>query len=414
VIKLKLSIVPIKIVLLRLRKMPVKKLLNLFYINFFGLLITFVILLVKPFKRIVLVQIRYTAIGQQATNTGLFLRRLQLENRENKNKIFYIGIAGKPADNNQLIKMFQRKLFIIQNNFLTKICGNGAFIIRWLGIFKNLEFNNNEYYEFNNTVPDLQFTSEEEECGKKLLRDMGIKDNSWFVCFHCRDSAYPKSYEEDWRNSDINYYLDAAEYITSCGGYAIRMGHMVAKKIPELNNPRIIDYASKYRTDFGDIYLSAKCKFFLGSTAGLIGVPAIFNVPIASANFIPFITTWRNGDLFIPKKIWSVEENRFLTFKEFINFAKDVREGDTRLGVDIYTTKKLADGKFRVIENTPQEILELTIEMNERINGTFTISEEDEELQKQFHALIPPDHDYYGTPVRIGTKFLRDNRNLLS
>lgn len=396
-----------------IRKKSLRELLDLIYVNIFGLGISCIIYLIRPFKKIQLVEIRSNAIGQQAANTGVFLRRLQLEKRTEDTNTMYIGISGNP-DNQQLLKMFKRKLMIIQSEFLAKICGNGAFIIRWSGVYRNLPFNNNEYYEFENTVPDLQFTSDEEKKGRELLEKMGIDDKSWFVCFHCRDSAFQKNYSEDWRNSDIENYLPAAEYIASQGGYAIRMGHTVEKKIAGLSNPRIIDYASQYRTDFGDIYLPAKCKFFLGTTAGLVVIPALFNVPIAGVNFIPFITTWRMGDLFIPKKIWSVEENRLLTFREYIDFAKDIRVGDIRLGVDVYTTQKLADGKFRVIENTPQEILELTIEMNERINGTFTLSEEDEELQKQFHALIPTNHDYYRTPVRIGAKFLRDNRNLLS
>jgi putative glycosyltransferase (TIGR04372 family) len=369
---------------------------------------------VKPFKSVILLEIRDRAIGQQAANTGLFLRRLQLEKgRENK-KILYVGISGKP-DNQQLFKMFKRKFFIIQSDFISRICGNGAFIIRWLGFYKELPFNDNEI-EFNNTEPDLQFTSEEEEEGRMLLSKMGINDKSWFVCFHCRDSAFSYSYVGDFRNSDIKNYLDAAKYITSCGGFAVRMGHTVAERLPDLNNSRIIDYATKFRTDFGDIYLPAKCKFFLGSTAGLFVVSVLFNVPIAGANFIPFHPLFRTGDIFIPKKIWSIEEKRFLTFREYIEFAGEVRGGNIREGVcmNIYTDNKLAEGKYLVIENTAEEILDLAMEMNERLDGTFRITEEDEELQKRFHSLLHPDDYFYGTPSRIGAKFLRQNKELLT
>jgi putative glycosyltransferase (TIGR04372 family) len=391
------------------------ELLYLIWVNLFGLVISLFLYILKPFKSVKLLEIRSRAIGQQAGNTGLFLRRLQLENERKSNKILYIGISGKP-DNAQLLKMFKRNLFIIQSDFLDRICSNGAFVLRWSGFFNELPFNGNEYYEFNNTEPDLQFTSSEEEEGRILLNNMGIDDTSWFVCFHCRDSAFSYSYAGDFRNSDIKNYLDAAKYITSCGGFAVRMGQTVTEKLPDLNNPRIIDYANKFRSDFGDIYLSAKCKFFLGSTAGLFVVSAIFNVPIAGTNFIPFHTPFRTGDLFIPKKIWSVEEKRLLTFREYIEFAGDVRGGDIRQGVcmNIYADNKLSDGKYVVIENTSEEILDLAMEINERLDGTFEVTEEDEELQKRFHSLLYPDDCYYGTPARIGSKFLRQNKELLT
>lgn len=399
----------------KIRTKNTTELLYLVCVNLFGLVISLCLYIMKPFKSVQLIEIRSRAIGQQASNTDIFLRRLQLENRIKENRILYVGISGKKPDNQQLLKMFKRKLFIIQSDFLTRICGNGAFIIRWLGFYKNLPFDSNEFYEFNNTEPNLQFTSAEEEEGGRLLSKMGIDEKSWFVCFHCRDSAYPYKYVGDFRNSDIKNYLEAAKYITSCGGFAVRMGQIIGEKLPDSNNPRIIDYASKFRNDFGDIYLPAKCKFFLGSTAGLVVVAAIFNVPIAAANYIPFYTTWRTGDLFIPKKIWSIEEKRLLTFRELIKFGGDVREDGIRQGIDsnIYTQNKLDEGKYVAIENTAEEILDLAKEINERLDGTFKITEEDEELQKRFHSLLQP-YDYcYGTPVRIGAKFLMQNKELL-
>jgi len=417
VIALKLNKKTITSLWSKIKTKKTTELLNLAYVNFFGFLIMLALSIIKPFKSAKLLEIRSRAIGQQAGNTGVFLRRLQLENRRKENRILYIGISGNVIDNQQLLKMFKRKLFIIQSDFLTRICGDGAFLIRWLGFYIDLPFNSNEYNEFNNTEPDLQFTSSEEEEGRLLLSKMGIDEKSWFVCFHCRDSAFSYSYVGGFRNSNIKNYFDAAKYITSCGGFAVRMGQTVAEKLPASNNPRIIDYACKYRTDFGDIYLTAKCKFFLGSTSGLVVVAAIFNVPIAGANFIPLYPTWRTGDLILPKKIWSIEDKRLLTFLELIEFAGDVRGGDIRpqgICQNLYIHNKLAEGKHVVIQNTAEEILDLAKEMNERLDGTFEITEEDEELQKRFLSLLHPGDYCYGTPARIGTMFLRENKELLT
>lgn len=404
----------------KIRTKNKKELLYLVSVNLFGFMfgfmIGFMILLclyiIKPFRFVKLCGIRSKYIGHQAGNTGLFLRRLQLEKGRKDNRILYVGISGKP-DNRQLLKMFKRKLFIIQSEFLNDIY-NRSILTRSV-FHEELLLPHNAYYEFNNTEPDLHFTPSEEEEGRRLLSKMGIDDKSWFVCFHARDPAFfssiQRQYPGDFRNSDIKNYLEAAKYIASCGGFAVRMGSIVAEKLPDLNNHRIIDYASNYRTDFGDIYLLAKCKFFLGDTSGLWVVSAIFNVPIAGTNFIIFHTPFRKGDLFIPKKIWSIEEKRLLTFREYIEFGSEFSDGRGISNFDV--DKKLAEGKYVVIQNTAQEILDLAKEMNERLDGTFKITEEDEELQNRFHSLLQPHDYYYGTPARIGAKFLRQNKELL-
>ena len=93
----------------------------------------------------------------------------------------------------------------------------------------------------------------------------------------------------------------------------------VSKKPFISDNPRIIDYATKYRTDFGDIFLPAHCKFFLGSTSGIVVAAQIFNIPSARANWVPLgVLPLGNTDIFIPKKLWVKNLNRFLTLKEIV------------------------------------------------------------------------------------------------
>ncbi len=388
--------------------------------NLLGFIILLCLYIIKPFKPVKLCIIPVHRISLFAGTTDLLLCRRQLENRQ-KRKILYVGItAKKPAKqqkpaNQQLLKMFKRKFFITQSTlaykiFRNPILGKSVFCTKPL-------WQSNEYYEWNNTERNLSFTESEEEQGKKLLNKMGIDDNSWFVCFHSRDPAYimnEKWYARpdisadrgyaDYRNSDVKNYLEAAKYIAALGRFAVRMGYIVAEKLPDLNNPRIIDYASYHRTDFGDIYLLAKCKFFLGSSAGLGLVPTIFHVPVAFANYIPLeVTPFRKGDLFIPKKLWSIEKKRFSTFREIL---------ESGAGLFAITAQYQQAG-LEVVENTAEEILDLAKEMNERLEGKFEYTEEDEELQNRFHSLFQPHHICYGTPARIGAKFLRQNKELL-
>ena len=102
-------------------------------------------------------------------------------------------------------------------------------------------------------------------------------------------------------NVDIKNYLAAAEYVVSKGFFAVRMGQIVDKPLqhPDI---KIIDYASNYRSDFGDIYLAAKCSFFVGCNSGIVMLPHIFGVPVAHTNLIPLRHfPLGSKDIFIPK-----------------------------------------------------------------------------------------------------------------
>lgn len=347
-------------------------------------------------------------IGHLAANTELFLRRLHDGHYDPD--CLYIGcnVFGMKPSNRQLITMFKRNFAIIENRLFGKIIY--SLPMRRSKFYQELPFHSNEYYEFNNLPPILTFTQEEEIKGQRELQKMGIGPDDWFVCFHARDNTYlNETFGGDWlyqdfRDCDINNFLKAMEYITVHGGYAIRMGAVVEKPLHELDNPKIIDYATKYRSDFMDIYLSAKGKFFVGCTAGLHLIAAIFGTPIAGTNFVFLeIPPYRKGDLFLPKKIRSIAENRLLTFPEIF---------DRRIG-KWFVGHNFTKANLEVIENTPDEILGLVQEMNETLDGRFRHTEEDKELQCRYHALIRPYHYCYRTPVKVGALFLRENKYLL-
>lgn len=398
-------------------------LLRLYHLggNFIEVILILSLYIIKPLKHIKICPIRDERIGHLAADTDVFLRRLQLGIINNEG-VTFVGLASTKPVNKQLLKMLQRKLFILQlptpKRYIHIIRSMfwGIFNERTLfgksAFYQPIYHKTNEYYEFTNAKPNINFTENEEKKGKELLNEMGVSDNSWFICFHARDNAYLSckvdgghdwSYH-DYRDSNIKDSIKAAEYIASQGGFAIRMGHIVAEKLPDLQNPRIVDYASNFRTDFGDIYLPAKCKFFIGVGCGIDQVAQIFNVPIIWVNRLPVgIPPWRKGDLFIPKKLWLIEKKRFLTFHEILN---------SDIGLFTYSEQYEKAG-LKIIENTAQEILDLAMEMNERLDGTFEYTKEDEELQNKYHSLIKPHHFCYGTPARIGAKFLRENMELL-
>lgn len=261
----------------------------------------------------------------------------------------------------------------------------------------------------------LFFTDKEEAHGQKAMTNMGIPEQSPFVCFLARDSAYLDSVlsrkNNDWRRHDyrdcsINNFLSAVNQLTRRGYYALRLGAVVKDTFTH-SNPKIIDYSTKYRSDYMDIYLSAMCNFFIISPCGLVNVALIFRRPILFVNVIPF---WHKfprtnpDNLYIPKKLWLRSENRLLTFKEMIELGVhnfDKSEDYESINVD-------------VIENTPEEIMEAAMEMDDRLKGTIKYSEEEEELQRSFWSIIPVAELPNEKHLRIGTDFLRKNMQLLT
>ena len=102
------------------------------------------------------------------------------------------------------------------------------------------------------------------------------------------------------------------------------------------------------------------------------------------------------------KKFFSKNEDRFLTLTEIIN-----------IDFGGYETNKIFDRlNLELIENTPEEIHAVTIEIDERLNGTWQTTPEDEELQKRFWALFGPDK-LKSPDLRIGAEYLRENQELL-
>ena len=50
--------------------------------------------------------------------------------------------------------------------------------------------------------------------------------------------------------------------------------------------------------------------------------------------------------------------------------------------------------------------------MDQKLDGTFVTTEEDEELQRKFRAMVRPEHLIYGTLAEVGAGYLRTHLEL--
>ncbi len=390
-------------------------LLYRFLFGLFGIILgaplVIVLFFLQPFVPIKLGILKYERIGHLIANTEFWLRSRCYQ--ENKNRGIIIFFCGRPLANRQILNMIKRKVFVIENTLLTewvKILKKYYSFAPWIRL-DNSGFNSWEIW--NSVGPQLNFTEEEEKKGREILKYIGIPEGDSFICFHARENLYLKKHinsslpidwsYQDYRDSSIENYISAVEYMASKGIWALRMGSAVSKPVVS-NNYRIIDYANKFRSDFADVYLMSHCKFFIGDTSGIFMLASAFNVPFVQVNLVPLIFPARAPfDLFIPKKYWHIRFKRFLTFREIF-----------RMGADRWTrTEQFKKAEIELVENTPEEILGVVEEMNDRLDGVWVPEDEDEHLQAQFRRLFPLDNPAVGFPSRIGAKFLRENRELL-
>jgi putative glycosyltransferase (TIGR04372 family) len=131
----------------------------------------------------------------------------------------------------------------------------------------------------------------------------------------------------------------------------------------------IIDYAANgMRTDFMDIYLGAKCKFCISTSTGFDAIPVIFRRPVLYTDFthIELFNSFVKKSMTLFKHHYLTSEGRDMKISEILKSG---------VGRIYYTT----DYKFRGIElvnNSPKELKEAVLEMDDRISGKFDDSYE--------------------------------------
>lgn len=384
---------------------------NLFYF-LPALAIVAVTRMLRPWVLVRFGRLESDRIGHFAWNTEIYLcERQQVASRFRK--VFDIFYCQPVVCNRYLKKMWGRLIYVLPCPRLIS-ASVGINRVFPAGQAHNISLDDNYIDKrgfFAATPAHLHFSDAEKQRAGRELKKMGISEGAYFVCLHARDPLYLKRTlplhnwdYHDYRNSEINDYLAAAQELVKRGYFVLRMGALVQKPLVT-DNPMIIDYAVKYRSEFLDLYLSAHCSFFISSVCGIDEVARIFRRQVLSVNCIPleFIFSWNPSVLFIPKKLWLRKEGRFLTFKEAI-----------ARGIGLFDkTGQYREAGVDIINNTPEEIASAVKEADERLKGAWRDTAEAETLQRRFWKIMEASRLYRKVNTRIGAEFLRQNQHLL-
>ena len=249
-------------------------------------------------------------------------------------------------------------------------------------------------WEDQGRQPLLSLTKQHRREGEKILAKMGLPKDAWYVALHVRDKAFLNDDHNDYRNADLESYLQAVKRITDAGGWVIRMGHPEMEKLPKME--RVIDYAHcPQRSAEMDVFLLGSARFFLGTTSGPCVVSMLFGVPTAIANYAPFSERpFSSRDIYISKL--HLEDGEPIPF-------------DAAMAPPYRHDYEL---KSPVRDNTAEEIDELTVEMMERLDGSAVYTEEDERLQASLTRLSES-FETHGVSSRMGRDFLRRHKHLM-
>ena len=365
-----------------------------------ALLAVGIIRALAPWKRVRLGQLWSPRLGHLIGNTECYLcERDALIQPRSYDIWFHSGIIC----NRVIARKYGELLHLWPAFFANLVVKVNALFLGWeKHMVQSAQVDRDIYNLTRLFSPHIRFTESEERKGQRLLRKLGIPEGAKWVCLIVRDSAYLKikspgadfSYH-DYRDSDISDYIPAAVELARRGYYVVRMGEVIGKTLL-VKHSRVIDYALGKRTEFGDLYLGAKCAFCLGTSTGFMVIPQVFNRPVGIVNYVPveYTPTWLEGLV-----IWKhhLKDGKKMALPEIV-----------QAGVGLTTFgHAFADAGITLQDNSSLEILDLAIEMADRDERIYV-----EEPQTKFWEAFPRSM-VNGKPlhgkirIRVGREFFK-------
>lgn len=403
---------------------------KIFFYLIIGIWFVTPILILRPFKKIYFAPLQSSRIGHFILDTEILLARVHADQVNRRKKIFVIWVPDSYICNYYVYNIWKQKISIVPYNVVTSaILLTAVYLEKIIKIKITYRFIGWDGYLpyqqlLENTPAIFGMPEEDEKECIKALQLNGVDISKQWVCILGRDNGYLNATQPNlswdfnsYRNSNIETYKDAAEYLASKNILVFRMGTHVDKPFMSNNSKLIIDYAnSGWRTEKLDIFLSVKCLFFISSSTGLDSVRHAIRKPVVIVNLAQPLTLikYKEDHFFIVKKFFHKKTNKFLSVKQFyelgsidgftVDNPRHLRTQDfERLGID-------------VIDNTASEIKDVTVEMYEFLakkNGNvIQLSEKQVEFWEKFPNIFGFDES---TPFlsRIGKRFIDQNPWLL-
>ena len=263
----------------------------------------------------------------------------------------------------------------------------------------------------------MQFLPVEDDIAKSWMRSKGWSDGEPFICLLVRDSAYFRSDDlhcesydysyHNYRDSDIDTYSKAMEWLANSGVWVFRMGKVMKSPVIT-NNNMIIDYAFCHkRNDLLDIWLFANCSLCISTGSGIDSVSDVYGSPLLWLNYLPLndLLSWSNSLNYPKRLVWN-DSNIPLNMREYLKHG-------------YHDIKDYKNAKIDIINLTSDEITLVVQECWARLEDTFMETDDDTNQQNKFwkkmrqSTLFRSHHGFIHPKARLASTFLRSNPNFL-
>ena len=258
--------------------------------------------------------------------------------------------------------------------------------------------------------PVLHFSPKESSEGRDLLDSLGLGRDE-YVCMANRDSRYTDEMYPDrdmsyhnFRNGLIGDYGTSARALSDRGLGVVRVGSNMKEQL-DTNCPGVVDYAfHPAKSDFGEIYLMAHCRFAIFPESGICVVPELYQRPVVYTNYTSF---------FFPSW-WSLKG--LMVFKKFRCLNSGNRLPYQKVMTDYPVMDLLSSGLWEragleLIDNSPEELRDAALEMDDRLTGCWEECEEDRRLQEKYWKMFDPPRPHTAE-LQVAATFVRNNPEL--
>ena len=368
-----------------------------------SILILIIIILFKPFVTIRLGYLLTYRFGHSIKDLEMYLSEKKITEKGNKYIDFFF-LSFNPANNyiqkksKEYLNVLPATLLIPAYKIIEKMGNKYDFFKSHYIEMRNYDYDPKNYLDKIDC--QISFSSQEITEGDNQLKKIGIEKDDMIVCLCSRDKNYAiknlyggdksnKSTENlmDIRNSQIENYSLASKELVKLGYKVVRMGKDTGKEI-DFANDKIIDYSkSKFRSDFLDLYLAYRCKFAFGDSAGWTQAPIVFRKYVALTNWAPYaLIDFVGKNFYIFKHYYDKNLKKNLNIREIFNrnlhklFLFDLQKQNMILK-----------------DNTPQEILDLVLEVESKASN------------KKDNTITNPESVKFRTFLKENKFFIREN-----
>ena len=254
--------------------------------------------------------------------------------------------------------------------------------------------------------PNIFFNKSENQEGQNYLEKQKIDKNEKYICAIFRSGEYYND-DNNPRNVQITESLSTIKFFNKRGYKVLLMGGIYPDINIDQNTKGIINYSnSKFKTDLLDLYLIFNSYFNICADTGLRDIAYLNRKPVALSNFvsleiIPQEDKFTNTAFFIPKKYYSISDNKYVKFSKVFEmelYTKNITE-----------LKKLG---YKIYNNSEDEILNLWKDTEYLVYNNYKRDDVDN-YNKKFREIYK---DYFGYDIqnlRITEHFLRKNYDII-